>query len=79
MFNWLSKGRKIDPERMIIGKRPALLDRYPTCCSCNKKFPNSTEEYYYAVLSLNGVNIPSEPCCKECLSKFTGFPVEELL
>jgi hypothetical protein len=70
---------KIEPEKIIIGKRPALLGRYPTCCSCNKLFLDSIQDYHYIVLVKSGVSLPSEPCCKECLSKFTGISIEELM
>jgi len=79
MLKRLIQGKRIEPESVLIDKRPALLERYATCCSCNKKFPDSTMEYYYLVLKRNRVNIPTEPVCKECVSAFTGFPVGELL
>jgi len=79
MFKHLVKGKNIEPERVIVDKRPALLNRYPTCCSCNKEYPVSTEWYFYIVLVKSGVSLPSEPCCEECISRFTGIPINELM
>jgi hypothetical protein len=71
-------GIKTNPEAMIIDKRVALLDRYSICCSCGKKFPDSTQEYYYVAIIRNGVHLVSEPCCRACLEKFTGLSIGEL-